>query len=69
MLMPPWLMYQGRDRQDASWRKGKPAAYLANWLAWYQSVPAGARVAYATAFREPKEWAGFYKSSATSAKR
>jgi hypothetical protein len=69
MLMPPWLMYQGRDRQDASWRKGKPAAYLANWLAWYQSVPAEARVAYAMAFREPKEWAGFYQSSATSANR
>ena len=34
-----------------------------------QSVPAEARVAYAMAFREPKEWAGFYKSSTTSAKR
>jgi hypothetical protein len=69
MLMPPWLMYQAFDRQDASWRKGKPAAYLANWLVWYQSVPAEARIAYAMAFREPKEWAGFYQSSATSANR
>jgi len=68
MLAPPWIMCQGLDRHDTKWRNGKPAAYLAKWVAWYQNFPAEARAAYGVAFREPKGWSGFYESLAGSAK-
>jgi hypothetical protein len=67
MLAPPWIMWQGVERNDASWQSGKPAKYLAQWTAWYQSVPADAREAYSFAFKEPKGWSGFYKSRASLA--
>jgi hypothetical protein len=67
MLAPPWIMHQGVGRGDASWQIGKQAAYLAKWLAWYRTIPAQARTAYSLAFREPKEWSGFYESFASSA--
>jgi hypothetical protein len=68
MLMPPWLMFPGVDRSDASWQKGKPKAYLARWRAWYLSIPKQAQILYATLFREPKGWSGFCKSVASSSK-
>jgi hypothetical protein len=68
MLAPPWIMYQGVDRSDASWQSGKPARYLVQWTAWYRTFPAEARTAYSVAFREPKGWSGFYASFASSAK-
>lgn len=67
MLVPPWLLYQGVERSDASWRNGKPAEYLARWIAWYRGMPTEARTAYSVAFREPKGWSGFYESVASSA--
>jgi hypothetical protein len=68
MLAPPWIMCDGIERRDASWQSGKPARYLAKWMAWYRTVPLEARIAYSLAFREPKGWSGFYKSLALSAK-
>ena len=68
MLVPPWLMFQGVDRADASWQSGKPAEYLAKWIAWYRSIPAEAQTAYAVPFQEPKGWSGFYKSAASASK-
>ncbi len=68
MLMPPWLMCEGLDRQDADWQSGEPAEYLAKWVAWYKDFPAEGRIAYAMAFREPKGWSGFYNSQARSEK-
>jgi hypothetical protein len=62
MLAPPWHMWQNLDRQDAGWQNGKPAKYLAKWIAWYHQFPAENRVAYATIFREPTGWSGFYES-------
>src|SRR4029077_7288330 len=35
MFMPPWIMFQGLDRKDAGWQKGKPAQYLAKWTRWF----------------------------------
>src|SRR5262249_42675093 len=67
MLAPPWVMCQGVERHDESWQKGKPAEYLAKWVAWYQSIPAEARSAHSVVFREPKGWSGFYESVASSA--
>ena len=62
MLVPPWIMCQGVDRQDPGWQSGKTADYLAQWTAWYRSIPADAQVWYAAVFREPKGWSGFYRS-------
>jgi hypothetical protein len=62
MLAAPWIMFQGVARRDASWKSGKPAKYLAKWIAWYRGFPELARSAYSMAFKEPKGWAGFYKS-------
>lgn len=60
ILVPPWFMCQGLARQDQEWQSGKPAEYLAKWLAWYQNIPAEGRSAYTTAFQEPEGWSGFY---------
>jgi hypothetical protein len=67
MLAPPWIMFQDIERNDASWRTGKPAKYLAKWLKWYRTFPQEARTTYGIAFREPKGWSGFYKSLASPA--
>jgi hypothetical protein len=67
MLAPPWIMFPGGDRSDASWQSGKPAKYLAKWMTWYRTIPVEARTAYSVAFREPKGWSGFYESLALSA--
>ena len=64
MLVPPWIMCQGLERDDADWQSGKPAEYLVIWTAWYRAFPAEVRKAYAVAFAEPKGWLGFYKSLA-----
>ena len=66
MLAPPWIMCQGIERNDARWRSGKRAKYLAKWSAWYQSIPAEAQTAYSVAFREPKGWSGFSESLTSS---
>lgn len=67
MFVPPWIMFEGIDRSDASWQAEKPAEYLAKWIAWYRTISAEARTAYSVAFREPKGWSGFYESLASSA--
>ena len=66
LLVPPWLMCQGIVRGDPSWQSGKPAEYLAKWVAWYQSIPAEGRTGYSVVFPEPKGWSGFYESLASS---
>jgi hypothetical protein len=66
ILAPPWSMYQGVAHRDASWQSGKPAEYLAKWMAWFQTNPAEARTAYSMVFREPKGWSGFYTSIESS---
>jgi hypothetical protein len=67
-LAPPWVMFQDLARNDASWRSGKPAEYLARWTTWFRSISAEARTAYALPFKEPKGWSGFYKSLSSSPK-
>ncbi len=62
VLVPPWIICPGVDRKDAGWQSGKPSEHLANWVAWFRSLPAEAQVAYATVFHEPKGWSGFYDS-------
>jgi hypothetical protein len=62
VLAPPWIMYEGVKPGKVGWQSGKPATYLAKWKVWYQGIPAETRIAYSVAFREPKEWSGFYES-------
>jgi hypothetical protein len=62
MLVPPWIMCPGINRNDAAWQSGKPAEYLGKWTDWHGTIPAAARTAYAAIFHEPKGWSGFYKS-------
>jgi hypothetical protein len=67
MLAPPWIMFPGMDRSDPGWQSGKPAKYLAKWMAWCRTFPVEARTAYSVAFRQPKGWSGFYESTVLSA--
>jgi hypothetical protein len=64
ILVPPWFMFEDVKRNDASWKSGKPAKYLAKWKKWFHTFPKEAQASYAMAFVEPKGWSGFYKSSA-----
>lgn len=62
MLVPPWLMCPGIDRQGNEWAEGKPSEYLAEWISWYLGLPVQGRVAYSSVFQEPNGWLGFYES-------
>jgi len=68
MYVPPWIFCQGLKRQDKRWKSGKPAEYLARWVAWYQTAPPEARAIYSALFQEPQGWSGFYKSVAKPGK-
>lgn len=62
-LVPPWLLFPEVGRQDPRWQKGKPAEFLAKWIAWFRTLPADAGSALAAIFPEPKGWKGFYRSA------